>query len=114
VYYFKEPRKQKEILVQIPRSGGCMTMPYNVLRSAAAAAVLVAGVSSAKGQIHNGIREPVPAGIGQRAAAAEAAFGSVLANALSPESIQATLRIIKAQPDVQGGGVTNFDNVSAP
>jgi hypothetical protein len=114
VYTSKNPGK-KGNPGSIPEfTGGCMTKPYNVLRSAAVVAVLVAGASSAKGQIRNGSREPAPAGTAQQSAAAEAEFGSVLANALSPESIQATLRIIKTQPDVQGGGVTNFDNVSAP
>ncbi|MGC9951481.1 MAG: hypothetical protein ABSF64_34430, partial [Bryobacteraceae bacterium] len=91
-----------------------MTTPYNALRTAAVAAVLVAGALSAKGQIRNGSPEPVDAGIAQRAATAEAEFGSVLADALSPASIQSLLSIIKAQPVVQGGGVTNFDNVNAP
>jgi hypothetical protein len=90
-----------------------MTIQYSVFRSAAVSALVVAGALSAKGQIHSGSREPVAVSIAQRAAAAEAEFGSVLANALSPENVQAMLRIIEAQPGVEGG-VTNFDNVSAP
>jgi hypothetical protein len=76
--------------------------------------VLIAGGLAADGQIRNGTTEPAPANLAQRAAAAEAQFPSVLANALTPESVATVLSIIKNYPRQATSGVTNFDNVSAP
>jgi hypothetical protein len=77
-------------------------------------AMLIVACLPLLAQVHDGSREPSPAGFAQRVAAAKAAFPSVLENALSPESVQATLRIIKEQQNVPAAGITDFDNVSAP
>jgi len=80
---------------------------------AAVAALAFAGLP-AKGQIRGGSIKPLPADLSQRLAAAEAQFPTVLANALSPESIAATLRLIKDQPAPTTPGLTDFDNVTGP
>jgi hypothetical protein len=87
-----------------------------LLARAAVAAVLVVAGLPAKAQIHSGsLAPPVPANeLSQRVAAARAEFASVLANALSPDSVAAMRRLIKDQQNLVGGGVTNFDNVNAP
>jgi hypothetical protein len=83
---------------------------------AAVAAVLVVAGRPAKAQIHSGsLTPPVSANeLSQRIAASRAEFASVLAKALSPDSVQAMLRMIEDQQNLAGGGVTNFDNVNAP
>lgn len=91
-----------------------MTMPYNLFRSAALAAAMITAGLPAVAQIHNGSHEPPPADLAQRIAATRAAFPSVLASALSPEGVKAALTIIKEHNVEIPGGVTNFDNVSAP
>jgi hypothetical protein len=83
------------------------------IHAVALTALVVAGLP-AKAQIRGGSRAPMPADLSQRLAAAEAQFPSVLANALSPESVAATLRLIKGHPSPTTAGLTNFDNVSAP
>jgi hypothetical protein len=77
------------------------------------AASLLAGLP-ASAEIAGGTRNPAPAG-DQSAliAAAKAEFPSVLARALSSESIAAMVKIIKEAPST-GPGLTDFDNVSAP
>ena len=91
-------------------------MTHKLFVRAAVAAVLVVAGLPAKAQIHGGsLTPPVSANeLAQRVAAARAEFASVLANALSPDSVRAMLRIIKEQQNLAGGGVTNFDNVNAP
>jgi hypothetical protein len=91
-----------------------MPNPRICFQSAALTAVLIIGAFSANGQIQNGTTEPAPADLAQRVAAAEAQFPSVLAKALTPESVAAVLLIIKNHPKQTGAGVTNFDNVAAP
>jgi hypothetical protein len=78
-----------------------------------AASLVLAGLP-AFAQISNGTRNPAPAG-DQSAliAAAKAEFPSVLAKALSSESIAAMLQQIKVAPN-STPGVTNFDDVTAP
>ena len=83
------------------------------LHAAALTALVVAGLPAAA-QIRGGSSKPMPADLSQRLAAAQAQFPSVLANALSPESIAATLRLIKEQASPTTPGLTDFDNVSAP
>jgi len=83
------------------------------VHAAAVAALVVAGLP-AEAQIRGGSTKPLPADLSQRLAAAERQFPSILANALSPESIAATLRLIKEQPAPTTPGLTDFDNVSAP
>lgn len=86
-----------------------------LVRAALAVMLVVAGLP-ANAQIHSGsLAPPVPGNeLSQRVAAARAEFASELANALSPGSVQAMLRLIKEQQNLVGGGVTNFDNVNAP
>jgi len=91
-------------------------MTHKLFVGAAAAAMLVVAGLPAKAQIHGGsLTPPVSANeLAQRVAAARTEFASVLANALSPDSVRAMLRLIKEQQNLAGGGVTNFDNVNAP
>jgi hypothetical protein len=83
---------------------------------AAVAAVLVLTGLPVKAQTHGGSRAPLPspAELAQRLAAAQANFPSVLANALSAESIKATMLLIQQHPILDAQGLTNFDNVNAP
>lgn len=89
-------------------------MVRKLLAPAAMAALLVVAGPPAQSQIRYGSREPAPTDFAQQADAAQTRFWSVLADALSPDSIAATLRLIKDQPRSGTGGVTNFDDVSAP
>jgi len=93
-----------------------MTQITDMFVRAAVAAMLVVAGLPANAQIHSGsLAPPVPGNeLSQRVAAARAEFASELANALSPGSVQAMLRLIKEQQNLVGGGVTNFDNVNAP
>jgi len=85
------------------------------VRAALAAALVLTGLP-VKAQTHGGSRTPLPspAEFAQRLAAAQANFPSVLANALSAESIKATMLLIKQHPISDTKGLTNFDNVTAP
>jgi len=81
------------------------------------AAVLVAAGLPVNAQIHGGNLTPPlsSAELAHRVAAERAEFPSVLANALSPDSVRAMLRLIKEQQqNPAGSGITNFDNVNAP
>jgi hypothetical protein len=93
-----------------------MQMTHQVFVRAAVAAVLLVAGLPAKAQIHGGsLTPPVSANeLAQRVAAERAEFPSLLANALSPDSVAAMLRLIKEQQSLTGGGITNFDNVNAP
>lgn len=91
-----------------------MQLTHKLFMRAAVAAVLVVAGLPAKAQIHGGSLKPVPANEpSRRIAAARAEFASVLANALSPDSVAAMLRLIQDHPST-AGGITNFDNASAP
>ena len=83
------------------------------VRGTIAASLVLAGLP-ASAQISGGTRNHEPAG-DQSAliAAAKAEFPSVLAKALSSESIAAMLQVIKETP-ATGPGLTDFDDVSAP
>jgi len=88
---------------------------HNLFVHAAVAAVLVIAGVPAHAQVYSGSSTPVPADeLQQGVAAARAAFASVLSNALSTDSMQAMLSFIKDQQTADGGGVTNFDDVTAP
>jgi hypothetical protein len=91
-------------------------MTHTVFGRAAVAAVLVVAGLPAKAQIHGGsLTPPVSANeLAQRVAAERAEFPSVLANALSPDSVRAMLQLLKEQQNLTGSGITNFDNVNAP
>jgi hypothetical protein len=65
-------------------------------------------------QISGGTRNAPPTGdLSQRIAIANAEFASLLAKALSPENVQAVMRLIKEEP-AGTTSVTNFDDASAP
>jgi hypothetical protein len=91
-----------------------MQNPRNCFQSAALTTAFIVAACSANGQILNGTTEPAPSDLAQRVAAAEAQFPTVLANALTPDSVATVLRINKNYPKQTAAGVTDFDNVVAP
>jgi len=86
---------------------------HQPLRAIVTLALVLAGLPLAA-QVRNGSHTQPPADAAQRAAAAQAQFASALAQALSPDSIAATLRLIKEHASPATTGLTNFDNVNAP
>jgi hypothetical protein len=86
----------------------------SLVASAAIAAALTLAGLPLRAQVSGGTVSAQQAGdLSHLTAAAKAEFSSLLAKALSPENIQAILRLIK-DVQIDTTVVTNFDDVNAP